>query len=78
MRLATMNLKVWSAQALDASADARPGDIVAAGDDGIDVATSAGILRITVLQPEGKRAMSAAQFINGFKIAFGFGLHLIS
>lgn len=67
MQLASIKLKVWSAVALEEPAHARPGDVVAAAEEGIDIATSAGVLRITELQPEGRRAMSASQFVNGFR-----------
>lgn len=68
MRLGATDLKVWSAIAIEdpVAASGQPGSIVAANDDGIDIATAAGVLRITRLQPEGKRPMSAAEFINGF------------
>ena len=60
-------LKVWEAVALDTHADAAPGRIVAFDDHGIDIATADGVLRVTRLQPPGKRPLSAAEFINGFQ-----------
>lgn len=68
MRLGATNIKVWSAVALMRTPlnCNRPGDVVAASDIGIDIATANGALRITHLQPEGKRSMSAADFVNGF------------
>ncbi len=62
----TTKVKVWSATAVDAAPGNQPGTIVAANDDGIDIATAHGVLRVTRLQPAGKRCMSAAEFINGF------------
>jgi methionyl-tRNA formyltransferase len=38
--------------------------VLAAGKAGIDVATGAGVLRLTRLQPPGKKPMSAAEFLN--------------
>jgi methionyl-tRNA formyltransferase len=69
MRLETTNIKVWSAAAFERppSVSGRPAEIIAANDHGIDIATADGLLRITRLQPEGKRSMSAAEFVNGFR-----------
>lgn len=67
MTLAETNLKVWSANVVQASSNSAPGDIVAANANGIDIATGDGLLRITRLQPDGKRAMSAGEFVNGFQ-----------
>jgi methionyl-tRNA formyltransferase len=38
--------------------------VVAESAQGIDIATGAGILRITELQAEGKRRMAVADFLN--------------
>ena len=67
--LGTAKMKVWSALSLpgDGPTGAAPGSIASATDAGIDIATGNGLLRITELQPEGKRAMSAEDFINGFQ-----------
>ncbi len=62
-------LRIWSAERV-ASADTAgsdadaPGTVVAADRTGIAVATGDGILRITRLQPPGKRPMDAADFLN--------------
>jgi len=61
------NLRIWEAHALDGAA-ATAGTVMAAGREGIDVATGSGLLRITHLQMPGKRAMSAADFINSQQI----------
>ena len=66
MNIGTERLKVWCADAVAGSSSEPVGKVVNVGDLGIDVATGDGLLRITRLQPEGKRAMSAADFINGF------------
>jgi methionyl-tRNA formyltransferase len=44
---------------------AAPGTIIAAGRDGIVVAAGDGALRILALQPEGRRVMTAAEFLAG-------------
>ncbi len=67
MELGAERIKVWSADVVAETSSKPPGSLVAVGERGIDVATSEGILRITRLQPDGKRAMSATDFINGFQ-----------
>lgn len=58
-------LRLWSAQAADLGAAAmKPGEVVETGKSGISVATGAGTLLITRLQPPGRRPMSAADFLN--------------
>ncbi|MCG6863276.1 MAG: methionyl-tRNA formyltransferase [Chromatiaceae bacterium] len=58
-------LRLWSSELPDVDAgSAQPGRVVSAGKKGIDVATGDGVLRITRLQPPGKRPMSAAEFLN--------------
>ena len=67
MSLNETPIKVWEAVALDEHVAASPGRIIAFSDDGIDIATADGILRVTRLQPPGKRPLSAAEFVNGFQ-----------
>lgn len=55
-------LRILKADALGASATQPAGTVLAANRDGIDVATGAGVLRITELQPAGGRGMRAADF----------------
>jgi methionyl-tRNA formyltransferase len=56
-------LRVWRAEPLDARTAARPGTIVRTGADGIDVATGAGILRLTQVQPPSGRVMAASAYL---------------
>jgi methionyl-tRNA formyltransferase len=57
-------LRVWDAVVVDVAASgARPGAIVAATRDGIDVATAAGVLRLTKVQPPSGRVMDAAAYL---------------
>jgi methionyl-tRNA formyltransferase len=61
-------LRIWEAHPLRGERDGSPGSVVATGRDGIDVATGDGILRIRTLQMPGKRAMSAADFLNAHSL----------
>jgi len=56
-------LRIWRARAVEGSGGLA-GAVVAASRDGIDVATGAGRLRILELQPPGRRAMAARDFLN--------------
>ncbi len=57
-------LRLWQAEVVAESTTQPPGSVVASGSLGIDVATVDGVLRILKLQLPGKRAMSAADFLN--------------
>ena len=57
-------LRIWLAEPLETAAGGAPGAVVATGKQGIEVATGEGRLRITQLQPPGKRAMRAVDFLN--------------
>ncbi len=61
------NLRIWEAHAM-AGVGAAPGTVMAAGRQGIDVATGDGLLRVTRLQMPGKRAMAAEDFLNAHSI----------
>jgi methionyl-tRNA formyltransferase len=58
-------LRVWSAQvAAEPAVTAPPGTVVGSDRTGIRVATGDGLLKITRLQPPGKRPMDADAFLN--------------
>jgi methionyl-tRNA formyltransferase len=60
-------LRIWSAEAEsegDVEGSAVPGTVVGADRAGIRVATGSGALRITRLQPAGRKPMSAADYLN--------------
>ena len=67
LRVAGLNLKIWSAHALAGEVNVSPGALIDSSKQGIDFATGDGILRITELQPEGKRVMRAIEFLNGYR-----------
>ena len=68
--LAGQGLRIWAAQPVPADAGSgsgaaqTPGQVIAVGRTGIDVVTGDGVLRITRLQPPGKRPMHASDFVN--------------
>lgn len=63
-------IKIHSAKSVALASSHAPGTIVAIGDK-ITVATGEGRLAITELQIEGKRAMSAKEFLNGHELKVG-------
>jgi methionyl-tRNA formyltransferase len=64
-QLDTETLRIWEAEAdPERNVTDRPGTVIAAGQPGIEVATGQGALRIVRLQPSGKRAMGAADYLN--------------
>jgi len=56
--------RVWNARRIETDHDSPPGTVLAAGKDGIDVATGRQVLRLLELQRPGKRRMSAADYLN--------------
>ena len=64
-------IKLWAAQSLPLLVEAAPGTVLAAGAEGIDVATGQGVLRLTQLQRAGGRRLPAADFLRGFDVKAG-------
>lgn len=62
--LAGERVRIHGAVALDQPHAASAGQVLAAGRDGIDIACGQGVLRVRVLQREGGRAITAADFLN--------------
>ncbi len=60
----SQTLRIWQAQSVTEQNSALPGTVIAENSRGIDVVTGNGILRIQSLQPQGKRAMPVADFLN--------------
>jgi methionyl-tRNA formyltransferase len=61
-------LRVWEAMPVESSAPPSPGKVLATGAAGIDVGTGAGVLRLTRVQVAGRKAMSAAEFLNAHRL----------
>lgn len=70
-------LKLWSCRKPETgstsnhSNSSQPGTVVGMGEYGIEVATGSGTITITELQPAGKKAMDAAQWIRGGQLSVG-------
>lgn len=58
-------LRLHGAVALDESHAGAPGTLLRASRDGLDVACAEGVLRIRVLQRDGGKAITAADYLNG-------------
>lgn len=67
-RLHAEQLRIWLATALPFAPHARPGVVLAADANGVQVACGAGVLNITQLQLAGRKAMSAADFIKSHSL----------
>lgn len=67
--------KVWAAAKPDsaqkASGDAQPGTVLELQEKGIVVKTGDGTLTLLTVQPSGKKAMDAAQFVRGTSLTAG-------
>lgn len=58
-------LRLHGAVALDDTHSAEPGTLLRASREGLDVACGQGVLRIRVLQRDGGKAITAADYLNG-------------
>ncbi|MHB8475214.1 MAG: methionyl-tRNA formyltransferase [Steroidobacteraceae bacterium] len=73
-RLDGAQLRIWDAELCDSDLRAagapgsEPGTVLAAADDGIDVACGTGVLRILRLQLTGRKPLLAREFIQGLKL----------
>jgi len=63
-RIGDKNLRIWFAEAVNTIPDAPPGTVLAESQQGIDIATGNGVLRIHQLQLPGGKAMDTEQFLN--------------
>ena len=62
--IAGERVRIHGALALDEAHAAAPGSLLRAGRDGLDVACGQGLLRVRVLQREGGKAITAADYLN--------------
>ena len=67
--LRDQDIKAWRAQSCDGRG--APGEVLAAGAGGVDVACGDGALRITELQRAGGKRLPPAEFLRGCPIAAG-------
>ncbi|MFZ0486460.1 MAG: methionyl-tRNA formyltransferase [Arenicellales bacterium] len=63
-------VRVWEAVVVSGSGGV-PGEIIRLGRDGVDVACGDGVLRLTGLQREGGKPLSAFEFLNGYRLEVG-------
>lgn len=56
------------------STEAAPGTVLRADGDTLTVATGAGVLQVMQIQPEGRRAMTAREFLSGHRLPAGLRL----
>ncbi|MFT9847922.1 methionyl-tRNA formyltransferase [Aneurinibacillus sp. REN35] len=73
-----LTVKVWEASVLteDATNHQEPGTILSVAPEGIDVQTGQGVLRLTHIQPAGKKAMAVADYVRGSS-AFAPGMRFV-
>ena len=63
--LQDLALRIWQAEVIDTETTSPVGEIIHVSRAGIDITTGQGVLRILQCQPQGKRTMSVADFLNG-------------
>lgn len=71
------SLRIWMAKALPEEHHAAPRTILRVGQDGIDIATAKGVLRLLQVQLPGGKVISVADFFNAHQSKLLVGEHLI-
>jgi methionyl-tRNA formyltransferase len=61
-------LRIWQANALEIDATKSPGTVIHSDSSGIRVATGAGVLNLSRVQLAGRKAVTAAEFLNAHRI----------
>ena len=71
--LLSKSVKLYGAKAVenDIKKDAAPGEVIAVTKKNFTIACGSGALTVTSLQPEGKKQMDAAAYLNGAKLTVG-------
>lgn len=64
-------LRIWQAQVIPGHTTRTPGTVVAAGDQGVDIATGEGMLRLTRIQRPGGRPMAVGDFLHAHRLPPG-------
>lgn len=64
-------LKIWEADVVPSEERKEPGTVLSKNKDSFDVATGKDMIRVKSLQPEGKKRMSARDFLLGYEINCG-------
>ena len=65
-------LTLWQAEPVDTTSAAKSGEVIEASGDDLTIATGGSTgLRVTEIQPEGKRRMPIRDFLNGTKLKIG-------
>ncbi|MBN2720783.1 MAG: methionyl-tRNA formyltransferase, partial [Proteobacteria bacterium] len=62
---------ITSARALSSTVQGSPGEIIGAREGGLDVFCGKDLLRILTIKPEGKREMTAPEFLAGWHLTRG-------
>jgi methionyl-tRNA formyltransferase len=57
-------VRIWKAALTEISHESKPGTVLAAGKQGMDIATGQGVLRLLELQRPGKRRMNVDDYLN--------------
>lgn len=70
-------LRIWSAKAVNQDTEASPRTIVNVSEEGVDIATGKGILRLKQVQLPGAKAISIADFYHAKRHELKVGDHLI-
>ncbi|VAW88654.1 Methionyl-tRNA formyltransferase [hydrothermal vent metagenome] len=69
--LTNQTFLIWDAERLESLQQATPGELIAATDQGLDIATGDGVLRITQVQLPGKRPVIVADLLRSRVIEVG-------
>ena len=70
-KLGDTEIKLFGARVAENKGDDRPGQILGAGPDGLQVGAGGGVVQVAEVQPSGKKRMSAAEWLRGRGAAAG-------